>query len=279
VISAVLTVAMLCSIVAAAVHPPPVIPDDFTAHITVQEFTGPKKASAASMVMFSDSQNKRVLSVTNEMVGDSGLTAFVHDLHLYQTAENYVYSSALSQCTSKTEAKAAFPVLFNWLTRATFGGQTTVANRLVNVWVLNDKKKDVVLSLYAAGNTPVRLTQFVGAANTTVVLDFDAFVEAVPDSNIFAVPEFCPKPQATIFAAVRTRTAHLVHAAMIGDGPLGIHWKCDICKIAAEAIISAGCGAGSAVCGPFAEVCEAMCEDGCTAAGCGDWACKKFGFC
>jgi len=263
----------LCSTVASLTIPPK-ISNDFTATIVVTESTA-QKTESGSIVISSDSQTGRILSVTTELVGDTTLSATVVDLHLSQPGVNYVYSNALSQCTSNYELNAAFPSLFKWLTAATFGGKTTLSNRLVDSWSLNNG--EMVLTLYVVGNVPVRLVQSVSRMNSTLTLDFSSFVSGVPNAAVFAVPAFCPKPDTSLFPAARTRMAHRVHTAM--NGILGIHWKCDICKIAAEAIISAGCGAGSAICGPFAEVCDSMCEDGCMVAGCSDRACKKFHFC
>jgi len=281
-IAAIAVVVLLSvSAAAAASNTPPIISDDFTAKISVVEFLGSNRSPQTnSIMMFSDSQNNRFLSVSDEAVSGSNSAVPVYDLHLYQTGANHVYSSARSKCNSNTEVNATFPAMFKWLRDATFEGQTMVHSQLVDVWVLNLNDGEMVLSLFAAGNIPVRVSQFVNAADghsTTVILEFNEFVAAVPDSSTFAVPAYCSVPKAPLFSGARTRIAYRVHAAM--EGNVGIHWECDICKIAAETIISMGCGAGSAVCGPFAEVCEEMCEEGCMVASCTDRVCKKFGFC
>ncbi len=35
--------------------------------------------------------------------------------------------------------------------------------------------------------------------------------------------------------------------------------ECGACKMAASSVLSAGCGAGSGACGPFASACELLC--------------------
>jgi len=263
---------------------PPIISDDFSAQISVTEFPGPE---TDSIFMWSDSHSNKFLSLTNETVGDSNFTVPVFDLHIYQTSENYVYSSVLSQCQVNTEVNGSFPSLFKWLSMATFEGQTMVYDQLVDVWVLNLNGGDMVLSLYAVGSIPVRLSQFVAGGgmgdNLTLIMDFNEFNPTAPNSAVFNIPAYCSATDQLTHAfgvtadGARTPLQHRVRSALMGQA--FIHWECDICKAAAETIISLGCGAGSAVCGPFAEVCEAMCEGGCTAAGCSDWACKKFHFC
>ncbi len=60
------------------------------------------------------------------------------------------------------------------------------------------------------------------------------------------------------FASATNRGVLNNPAAM--SNAVKIWGECGACKIAAESLISVGCGAGSGACGPFEPACELICE-------------------
>jgi len=284
---------LVCAVMAlvvcvnAGAFTPPAISNNFIADITVTEWPGPE---VDEIVVWSDAVNQRFLSLTNETV--DGLTLPVYDLDFYNRPagqpNEYVYAVPLSQCTVSNTQNTQFPSLFSWVSESTYEGQTMVYDQLVDVWTLNRNNGQFIMSLYTTGSgadvVPVRLSEFIYDQNSTsltLVLDFNSFSAVQPSAEVFTVPSYCGKQLTAAADAVLplVRSTAATKAIAVMSGNLGIHWECDLCKAAAETLISVGCGGGSALCGPFAEVCEAMCEDGCMVASCSDWACKKFGFC
>jgi len=285
--------------VAASTPVPPQIPSAFTVTITATV-----EDTTSTVEVFTDSLNGRLLTrSTEKLTNGSAVVSVLRIMNKYDEsklgATEYVYTAAPHASCSISGTGAAAPVtsLFAWLADATYAGQEEVTlasgkQVMTDMWT-RTIESDVAegkhfMSLFVMdGDVPVRMTTSTGAE-----LLFDDFAAGVEDESVFAVPASCARsaraaascPMAAAAAKpskelsfVRPGAVHTAVSLMSGN--LGIHWKCDLCKIAAESLISVGCGGGSALCGPFAEVCEEMCESGCMAASCSDRVCKMFNFC
>jgi len=128
-------------------------------------------------------------------------------------------------------------------------------------------------------HVPVKLNIWIaGANNDSTVLDlvFSEWWSQDPYGPEFTVPAICPANPVSKKPVMKNTMATRILSTV---SQVGIHWKCDACKIAVETLISAGCDAGSAICGPFVAACDLICDSGCEAAGCSDWACTKIGAC
>jgi len=294
-------VVVLLALGSAAINPP-TISDSFSAVVQATEFPG---ISTDTVMLWSDASTQSLLSETNETVDGQLVPTF--DLHLYPTKENFVYTTAVSppQCSSK-HVNGSFPSFFQWVNNGLtkFEGQTILNGQLVDLWVLNVNNGDLVLSLWVmpGTSTPAQLSVWIEGRvhNRTLVLAFSEWQPNTPPPAVFAVPQFCPIPPETNTdreddarddgpsnsalsqsLAMRSigRAIDAISATVIGTEGPGVDWQCDACEVAVEAVIFAGCTGGSAACGPFEPACDILCEGGCMAAGCSEWACTQAGFC
>jgi hypothetical protein len=280
-----LITALLCAVAIAAAavaapKQPPSISEDYTAVVVASEYP---VGGRETVNIWSDSVEGRYLTASNETVGPFRLPVFQLHIDGDDADATYEYAPALSQCTA-VAVNGSLPSLFGWLPAASFEGQTIVNERLTDIWLLNLKGGAFVLTLYvdsAATGVPVRFTQWQSSSksNSTLIFDFVEFDASRPDAARFDVPVYCPQPAASSKrSATRSTLVNKFHNGLAQAQSL-IHWKCDACKAACEVVISVACSGGASLCGPFEPACEALCEDGCYAADCSEWACKKVGFC
>ncbi|KAJ5067802.1 mammalian ependymin-related protein [Anaeramoeba ignava] len=134
----------------------------------------------------------------------------------------------------------------------TYSGQEDIDFVLCDRWYLN--ASEWIYYDDASTYAPVQI-DYVGANKT----NFFNLEEKAIDPAVFDVPTVC----------------------------LNGGIECDVCVDAAETVFELGCGAASsaisALCGPFAAVCEAALDYGCSEVvshyDAAKWACTEVGFC